>query len=142
MTRTRMTLTLAALSLTGVVAAVAVGAAVATPADAAADEKQALAAMDAADHKPARAYLRKNTLHGEVAVKGKDGTRTIVVQRGTVTATDDKTLSVKSTDGFTLTWTKGDKLKVKGTLKTGAQVGVAGRKDGDATVARLVRVAS
>jgi hypothetical protein len=62
------------------------------------------------------------------------------VQRGTVTATDDKTLSVKSTDGFTLTWTKGDKLRLRGTLKTGAQVGVAGAKDGSATVARLVVV--
>ncbi|WP_250038339.1 hypothetical protein [Paractinoplanes maris] len=146
MTRTRMTLTITALGLTGVVAAVAVGAAVATPADAA-DETYALAALDdkqAAQpkegRKAARAYLRKNTLHGEVVVSGKDGNRTIVVQRGTVTATTDKTLSVKSSDGFTLSWTKGDKLKVRGALKTGAEVGVAGAKDGDATVARLVRV--
>nr|WP_221381914.1 hypothetical protein [Actinoplanes polyasparticus] len=142
MTRTRMTLTLTALGVTGVVAAVAVGAAVATPADAA-DDTYALAALEGdqqAGAKPARAYLRKNTLHGEVVVSGKQGTRTLVVQRGTVTATDDKTLSVKSTDGFTLTWTKGDKLRLRGTLKTGAEVGVAGAEDGSATVARLVVV--
>ncbi|XVU29109.1 hypothetical protein ACQPZJ_19220 [Actinoplanes sp. CA-054009] len=45
---------------------------------------------------------------------------------------------MKSTDGFTQTWTKGEKFTVRGDLKTGAEVGVAGRKDGDKTIARLV----
>ncbi|XVV16234.1 hypothetical protein ACQP2X_18325 [Actinoplanes sp. CA-131856] len=91
-----------------------------------------------AKHK--RPYLRKNTLHGEIVVQGKDGPRTIVVQRGTVTATGDDSVSVKSTDGFTQTWTTGEKVTVRGELKTGAEVGVAGRKEGGKTIARLVIV--
>ncbi|GAA2539838.1 hypothetical protein GCM10010435_03970 [Winogradskya consettensis] len=143
MTRSRIAFS---LGLAGLLALAGCGAAP-TTADVAA-ETYALTAMDApsaspseaAAAKPRRAYLRKNTLHGEITVQVKEGTRTVVVQRGTVTATDAKTLSVKSSDGFTQTWTLGDKAKVQGTLKTGAEVGVAGRKDGDATVARLVRV--
>jgi hypothetical protein len=95
-----------------------------------------------------RKYLRENTLHGEMTVQGKNGVRTIVVQRGTVTAVDAGTLSVKSSDGFALTWTLGEKLKVvqnrekvdAGAVKVGAAVGVAGDKDGTATTARLVAI--
>jgi hypothetical protein len=95
-----------------------------------------------------RKYLRENTLHGEMTVQGKNGVRTIVVQRGTVTAVDAGTLSVKSSDGFALTWTLGDKLKVvqnrekvdAGAVKVGAAVGVAGDKDGTVTTARLVAI--
>lgn len=97
---------------------------------------------------PARKLLRKNTLHGEMTVQGKDGVRTIVVQRGTVTAVDAATLSVRSTDGFALTWTLGDKLKVvqnkqkveASAVKVGAAVGVAGVEEGTATTARLVAI--
>jgi hypothetical protein len=96
----------------------------------------------------ARKFLRKNTLHGEMTVQGKNGVRTIVVQRGTVTAVDANTLAVKSSDGFALTWTLGDKLRVvqdkkkaeASAIKVGAVVGVAGAKDGDATTARLVAI--
>jgi hypothetical protein len=57
-------------------------------------------------------------------------------------------VSVKSSDGFTQTWTLGDKLRVvqdKKTveataIKTGAEIGVAGAKDGDTSVARLVAI--
>ncbi|MBB4761035.1 hypothetical protein ACFQFC_33300 [Amorphoplanes digitatis] len=99
-------------------------------------------------HPGARRFLRKNTLHGELTVQGKDGVRTVVVQRGTVTAVDGDTVSVKSSDGFALTWTFGDKLRVvqdrkaveTAAIKTGAEVGVAGRKDGDKNVARLIAV--
>jgi hypothetical protein len=99
-------------------------------------------------HPGARKFLRKNTLHGEMTVQGKKGVRTIVVQRGSVTAVDATTVSVKSTDGFTRTWTLGDKLrvvqdkkKVEATaIKQGAEIGIAGRKDGDKSVARLVAI--
>lgn len=95
-----------------------------------------------------RKYLRKNTLHGEVTVQGKNGARTIVVQRGAVTALTATGVTVKSTDGYTLTWTFGDKVRVvedkkavaASTLKTGEQIGVAGAKDGSATDARLIAV--
>jgi hypothetical protein len=104
-----------------------------------------------AKHKAARkslgrAMLRKNTLHAEAAVKTKDGVKTVVVQRGAVTAIDDKTVSVKSTDGFTATWTFGSPIRVverrdtvqPSAIKVGAEIGVAGTKDGATTTARRI----
>jgi hypothetical protein len=98
--------------------------------------------------KAIRKYLRKNTLHGEVAVQTKDGVKTIVVQRGSVTAVSGGRLTVKSTDGYTLTWTLADqatvvqdKKKVEtSALKTGEQIGVAGTKEGAADDARLIAI--
>jgi hypothetical protein len=99
------------------------------------------------ERRKARVLLRKNTLHGEAVVRTKDGgTRTVLVQRGEVTSVDGDSLTVKSTDGFTLTWTFADDLRVverRGTiqpeqLEVGDQVGVAGTKEGDGGVARLV----
>ena len=99
-------------------------------------------------HAALRKYLRKNTLHGEITVQGKDGVKTIVVQRGTITAVTATSVSVKSTDGFTATWTFGDKLKIvqnrkavqASELKTGAEIGVAGTKDGSVDTARLIAI--
>jgi hypothetical protein len=93
-----------------------------------------------------RGFLTQRTLHGEIVVQTDDGTRTIVVQRGTVTDIDDDSMTVKSTDGFTLTWTFGDGLRVierrktvqPDDVKAGTEVGVAGAKAGDTTTARLV----
>lgn len=93
-----------------------------------------------------RVMLRRNTLHGEAVVKTRDGTRTVVVQRGTVTEVTDTSITVKSTDGYTLTWTFGDRMHViehRTTIKAseiaiGAEVGVAGSKDGEKAVARLI----
>lgn len=158
MTRTRIALTLTTLGLAGLLGLTGCGAA-----PAAADEEFALAAVGleadpaptasgkadkAGKHPGARKLLRKNTLHGEVTVQGKDGARTIVVQRGTVTAVDAKTVSVKSADGFTQSWTFGEKLRVvqdkkkveAAAIKAGAEIGVAGAKDGAANVARLVKI--
>jgi len=95
----------------------------------------------------ARVLLRKNTLHGEAVVKTKDGgTQTVLVQRGQVTAVDGDSITVKSTDGFTITWGFADDLRVverrnsiqADQLAVGDQVGVAGAKDGDGGDARLV----
>ncbi|MFG3423048.1 hypothetical protein [Micromonospora sp. NPDC048063] len=97
----------------------------------------------------ARVLLRKNTLHGEAVVRTKDGgTRTVAVQRGEVTAIDGGKMTVKSTDGFTMTWTFGDELRVVERRTTiastdigvGTTVGVAGAKEGDGGVARLIVV--
>jgi hypothetical protein len=90
--------------------------------------------------------LGKNALHGEVVVKAKDGTKTIDFQRGTVTAIDDKTVTVKSTDGFTQTWTFGNPIKVverrttvqPSAIKVGAEIGVVGTKDGGTTTAHRI----
>ncbi|GHJ12449.1 hypothetical protein [Micromonospora sp. AKA38] len=97
----------------------------------------------------ARVLLRKNRLHGEVVVQTKEnGTKTVAVQRGEVTAVDAKSMTVKSADGFTMTWTFGEKLRVverratiqANEIKVGTTVGVAGAKEGDKGVARLVVV--
>ncbi len=97
----------------------------------------------------ARVLLRQNILHGEVVVQTKDaGTKTVAVQRGQVTAIDDKSMTVKCSDGFTMTWTFDEKLRVierrhtvqSSDIKVGTTVGVAGAKDGDGGVARLIVV--
>jgi len=88
--------------------------------------------------------------HGEVVVQTKDGDKTVDIQRGVVTAIDDKSVTVKSTDGFTLTWSFGNPLKVverrttvqPNAVKAGATVGVAGTKDGTTTTARLISIRS
>ena len=85
-------------------------------------------------------------LHGEVVVQTKDGDKTIDVQRGTVTAVTDTTVTVKSTDGFTSTWTFGDPLRVvqhgqktdKSAVKTGEEIGIAGAKNGSTVTANLI----
>ena len=96
-----------------------------------------------------RKYLRKNTLHGEVTIQTKkQGAKTIVVQRGQLTAVSADKITVKSSDGFTLTWSFGDKLRIvqsrktveKSALKTGSEIGVAGTKDGGVTSARLIAI--
>lgn len=104
------------------------------------------AAGDAPARSALRRQLRANTLHGEVAVQTKEGPKTIVVQRGEVTAVSGDELTVKSSDGFSLTWTFGDRLRVvqnrkqaeKSAVKTGGQIGVAGVKEGDVSRARLI----
>ncbi|RGC68800.1 hypothetical protein C5N14_12445 [Micromonospora sp. MW-13] len=97
----------------------------------------------------ARVLLRKNTLHGEVVVRTKDGgTRTVAVQRGEVTAVDGAKMTVRSTDGFTMTWTFGDDLRVverrttirPEAVRPGVTVGVAGARAGDTATARLVLI--
>jgi hypothetical protein len=162
MTRTRMALTLTMFGLAGLLALSACGAGTAqTVAADVADEVIALQALGletapapSAPAEPGRGrdgirkHLRKNTLHGEMTVQGKDGVRTIVVQRGTVTAADAKSVSVRSADGFALTWTLGDKLRVVqdrkkvelSAVKVGGEVGVAGARTGDAATARLIAV--
>jgi hypothetical protein len=165
MTRTRVALTLSTLSLAGLlgltgcglsshqVAAAAADLSDETYAlqtvgvDAATDPSPAASAAPRAEHRRAiRKYLRKNTLHGEVTVQTKDGTRTIVVQRGTVSAVTATGVSVKSSDGYALTWTFAPKVRVvqnkkavpATALKAGETVGVGGVKDGSTDTARLV----
>jgi hypothetical protein len=91
----------------------------------------------------------KRVLHGELVVSSKEGPRTIVVQRGEVTEVDDTSMTVESTDGFTLTWTFGDKLRVFERRRTvngdalapGDKVAAVGAKSDDGGVARLILIA-
>ena len=80
----------------------------------------------------------RGALHGELTVPQADGTGTevILVQRGTVTAVSSTSLSVKSTDGFTSTYTVSSSTRVRaagGTMisdvKVGAIVHVVSTKD-------------
>jgi len=93
-----------------------------------------------------RRALARNVEHGEVVIDTKKGAQTVDVQRGTVTAITGTTVTVKSTDGFTWTWTFGSPLRVvehRDTIQpkdvaVGAKVGVAGIKQGSTPTANLV----
>ena len=158
--------TLLAVGITGALALAGCGVGGGTPTAAAADISDEAVALqqvgfetgladDAstgtgeAPRKTLRKYLRRNTLHGEVAIQTRhDGVKTVVVQRGVITSVTGTGLTLKSSDGFTLTWTFGDRLRVvqdrkaveRSALKAGQQIGVAGTKEGDASSARLIAI--
>ncbi len=94
-----------------------------------------------------RRALARDVEHGEMVVKTKDGDETIDVQRGTITAITSTTVTVKSSDGVTETWTFGNPIHVvehrasvqPSNVTTGELVGVAGTKtDGNLTASLLV----
>jgi hypothetical protein len=93
-----------------------------------------------------RELLRGRVLHAEAVVKTKDGTQTVVSQRGEITKLDDRTITVRSADDFTRTWVLGDKLRVverrrvvqPADLTVGAEIGVAGVGDGERPTAGLI----
>ncbi len=87
-------------------------------------------------------------LHGERVVKDKDGTIvTVDAQRGTVTTISPSSMTVRSSDGTTWTWTLNGDTKVRGAdlkkettsnIKLGDTVAVAGRRTGGTRTARAV----
>jgi hypothetical protein len=95
-----------------------------------------------------RLALRGHVEHGQVTVETKDGDKTIDVQRGTVTAITSGTMTVKSTDGFTMTWNISGPLTIiehrtkvqPGAITPGETVGVAGLQNGSTATAKLVVV--
>jgi hypothetical protein len=98
----------------------------------------------------ARAGLRhalwRRTLHGEVTVRTKDGTKTIVMARGEVTALTNDAITVKSSDGVETSFRiDGDtrfgfrnEPDPRAELKVGEDAFVAGEKAGNSAVARRV----
>jgi hypothetical protein len=116
--------------------------------DAAPDRKTDLDRKNARERRKARVLLRKGVLHGEVVVQTKEGTKTVAVQRGEVTAVNDTSITVKSADGYSATWSFATDLHVvrhsttvqPEEIEAGTQVGVAGAKDGENFVARLIVV--
>ncbi|WP_157429660.1 hypothetical protein [Actinomadura oligospora] len=87
-------------------------------------------------------------VHGEATVKAKDNTFKVVGwQRGQVTAKTGTTLTVKSADGVTWTWTVDAKTRVvkaraKSTLNAvanGDEVVVFGDRSGETRTAKAVR---
>jgi hypothetical protein len=95
---------------------------------------------------PAKVFLARNVLHGEAVVQTKEGNITVAVQRGEVTAITADSITVKSADGVTWTWKFDSKLRVvenrstiqPSQLKAGAKVALAGPKNGDQLMARLI----
>ncbi|HEX3004011.1 MAG TPA: hypothetical protein VHO27_07360 [Angustibacter sp.] len=70
----------------------------------------------------------RGALHGELVVPQRDGTgtQTVVVQTGEVTAVSAKSLSLKSTDGYTATYV------ITSTTRVGARsAGITSLKKGD-----------
>ena len=93
-----------------------------------------------------RRALAHNVEHGEVVVQTKQGDKTIDIQRGEVTAINDTSVTVKSADGFSQTWTLGNPLRVierrssvqASAVKVGTKIGVAGVKNGSIVTANLI----
>jgi hypothetical protein len=93
-----------------------------------------------------RVLLHQNLLHGEVVVQTPDGPKTVLVQRGEVTALSDNGLTVTSSDGFSQSWVYAAELRViearstiePSELAVGAKVGVAGVEVDGQPTARLV----
>ncbi len=94
----------------------------------------------------AKVALHRNVLHGEAVVETKEGTITVAVQRGVITAISGDSVTVKSSDGVTWTWKFHSDLRVvekrakiqPSELKAGATVALAGRKEGETLTARLI----
>jgi hypothetical protein len=97
---------------------------------------------------PRLRFVFQHALHGEATVQTDEGLKTVVAQRGQVTAVDASSVTVKSTDGYTLTWTLGansvvvvDRARSQiAAVAVGATVGVAGSRDGDTVTVRLLVV--
>jgi hypothetical protein len=119
-------------------------------ADAPSPTDPTIESIDLADHRrPLRLALRK-VMHGEFVVETRDGSRNVLIQRGTVTSIGDSELGVMSSDGFTVEWLVTDQTRVHrhgdestlGELDSGDSVWVIGAKTGEAGgTARAIRTA-
>ncbi|GAA0544749.1 DUF5666 domain-containing protein [Actinomadura livida] len=87
-------------------------------------------------------------VHGEATVRDGDGFRLVTFQRGEITALSSTTLTVKSADGTSWTWTANGDTKIREDRKDVAlkdlakndEVRIAGERSGDTRTAKLVRV--
>jgi hypothetical protein len=84
-------------------------------------------------------------LHGEAVVKDEDGKFvTILSQRGEVTEVDGDSVTLKSEDGFTRTYTVNDDTRIRhnhdeaelSDVKVGENAAVVAEKSGDSATAR------
>lgn len=92
--------------------------------------------------------LGKRVLHGEFTVQGKDGVKTVDTQLGVITAVSSTSLDVKSSDGYTQTWTLSADSRVRADKKPGTSadltvgetVRLLGPKSGGAATVRIAVV--
>ncbi|MGI5174852.1 hypothetical protein ACQEVZ_00765 [Dactylosporangium sp. CA-152071] len=98
------------------------------------------------------AGMLRDVEHGEGVVHTKQGQVNVAMQNGTLTAVSASSVTVKSADGWTRTWTMGDNLRVvehrhtlqPGALTTGTKITIAGTTSGTGTsetyTARIIRL--
>jgi hypothetical protein len=96
-----------------------------------------------------RRFLGNRVEHGEFTVKGRAGKPVVVdVQRGQVTAVSATSITLKSEDGFTASYTVGSDTRVRvsgtrkaiGDVKVGNNAGLMAKKEGGTATAYLVIV--
>jgi hypothetical protein len=94
--------------------------------------------------KPGTGQVGAETLHGQMTVKKADGSiETVFIQRGTVTDVSDTTLTVKSDDGFTQTYTLNGSTKFIGQGQPkGAAIKSGDVAKGDTIMVRAVQSGS
>jgi hypothetical protein len=154
MTRTRLGLALSAavLGLSGLVGLTAGGSVAAAPAaqpspsapEPTAPEPSAPESAPEAPH----GMGMGNILHGDGTIKTKQGTKMVAMQHGTVTSVSDSSLTLKSSDGYTKTWTLAPSVHViehrtdlqPTSVKVGTDLVVAGPRDGTRYTASVVVV--
>lgn len=88
-------------------------------------------------------------VHGEATVRdGDDNFRLVTFQHGEITAVSSATLTVKSDDGASWTWTTDDDTRVREDhddaalkdLAKGDEIRVAGERSGDTRTAKFIHV--
>ncbi|MGQ0844994.1 MAG: hypothetical protein ACT4QF_12740 [Sporichthyaceae bacterium] len=85
--------------------------------------------------------------HGEAVVRTKKGTREVLIQRGSITALNGDTMTVRSADGWQGTWTLEEKTRIRSEKQKGSRsdlavgdtVAVAGEGSDNAGRAGIVR---
>jgi hypothetical protein len=96
----------------------------------------------------ARPWLWRHLEHGELVVRRQEGHEDTLIQRGKVTAIEGDTLTVRSLDGFTATWTVSEDTRIRQegkaaeieAVKAGAAVVVAGPGSVTTGQARFIRI--
>lgn len=87
-------------------------------------------------------------VHGEATVRDGDGFRVATFQNGEITALSSTTLTVKSADGTSWTWTTNGDTRIRKDredialkdLAKNDEIRIAGERSGDTRTARVIQV--
>jgi hypothetical protein len=105
-------------------------------------------ARDDRNRPRARAWLWRHLEHGEFVVRRPEGHENRLIQRGDIVTVSAESMTVRSPDGFTATWSLGEDTRVRkqgdpakvGDLRAGDRVVATGPGKGRSGEAALVRV--